>query len=50
VYGWDCELFGKVPHVWCGIVVRLERFLKYGVGSKISHLWKVMLELAKDRF
>jgi hypothetical protein len=33
-----------------GIVVGLERFLWYGVGWKVSHLWRVMLESAKDRF
>jgi hypothetical protein len=34
VYGWDCGLFGKVPRVRCGIVVRLERYPRYGVGWK----------------
>jgi hypothetical protein len=33
-----------------GKVVGLERYLRYGVGWKVSHLLKVMLELAKDRF
>jgi hypothetical protein len=33
---WDSGQIGKVPKVWC-------------VG-KVSHLWKVMLELANDRF
>jgi hypothetical protein len=29
---WDYGLFGKVPHVRCGIVVGLERCPRYGVG------------------
>jgi hypothetical protein len=33
-----------------GIVDGLERCSRYGVGWKVSHLWKVMLESAKDRF
>jgi hypothetical protein len=33
-----------------GKVVGLERYPRYGVGWKVSQLWKVMLELAKDRF
>jgi hypothetical protein len=36
--------------VRCGIVIGLERYPWYDVGWKISHLWKVMLKLAKDRF
>jgi hypothetical protein len=36
--------------VWSGIVVGLERCMWYGVGWKVSHLRKVMLESAKDRF
>jgi hypothetical protein len=36
--------------VWRGTVVGLERYPWYGVGWKVSHLWKVMLKLAKDRF
>jgi hypothetical protein len=36
MYGCDCGLFGKVPHVMCGIVVRLERCLRYGVGRKCA--------------
>jgi hypothetical protein len=34
MYEWDCGLFGKVPRVRCGIVVGLERCLRYGVGRK----------------
>jgi hypothetical protein len=34
VYGWDCGLIGKVPHVQCGIVDGLERCPRYGVGWK----------------
>jgi hypothetical protein len=45
MYGWDCRSFGKIPRVWSGIVVGLERCPEYGAG-----LWKVMLESAKDRF
>jgi hypothetical protein len=33
---WDSGWIGKVPEVWCGL--------------KVSHMRKVMLELAKDRF
>jgi hypothetical protein len=33
-----------------GIVVGLERCPRYGVGWKVSHLQKVLLESAKDRF
>jgi hypothetical protein len=36
--------------VWSGKVVGLEWFPGYGVGLKVSHLQKVMLESAKDRF
>jgi hypothetical protein len=36
--------------VRCGIVVGLERCPRYGVGWKVSLLWKVMLESAKDWF
>jgi hypothetical protein len=36
--------------VQCGIVVGLEWCPRYGVGWKVSHLWEVMLESAKDRF
>jgi hypothetical protein len=36
--------------VWSGIVVRLERYKRYGVSWKVSHLCKVMLESGKDRF
>jgi hypothetical protein len=36
--------------VLCGIVVGLEWCPWYGVGWKVSHLRKVMLELAKDQF
>jgi hypothetical protein len=36
--------------VRCGIVVGLERCLRYGVGWKVSHLRKVMLESARDWF
>jgi hypothetical protein len=36
--------------VQSGKVVGLKRYLRYGVGWKVSHLWKVMLESAKDRF
>jgi hypothetical protein len=36
--------------VWCGIVVGLEKCPRYGVGWKVSHLWKVVLKSAKDRF
>jgi hypothetical protein len=31
-------------------VIGLERCLRYGVGWKVSHLRKVMLESAKDQF
>jgi hypothetical protein len=31
-------------------VLGLERYMWYGVGWKVSHLRKVMLESAKDRF
>jgi hypothetical protein len=36
---------------WYGVgkVVGLERCLRYGVGWKVSHLLKVMLESAKDQ-
>jgi hypothetical protein len=34
VYGWDCGLFGKVPHVWNGKVDGLERCPRYVVGWK----------------
>jgi hypothetical protein len=34
VYGCDCGLFGKIPHVRSGIVVELERCPRYGVGWK----------------
>jgi hypothetical protein len=33
-----------------GKVVGLERCLRYGVGWKVSHLQKVILESTKDRF
>jgi hypothetical protein len=36
--------------IWCGKVVGLERCPRYGVGWKVSHLRKVMLESAKDLF
>jgi hypothetical protein len=36
--------------VQSGIVDGLERCLRYGVGWTVSHLRKVMLESAKDRF
>jgi hypothetical protein len=36
--------------VWSGKVVGLERYSWYGVGWKVSHLRKVMLESGKDRF
>jgi hypothetical protein len=36
--------------VRCGKVVGLKRCPRCGVGWKVSHLWKVILESAKDRF
>jgi hypothetical protein len=36
--------------VWRVTVVELERYPWYGVGWKVSHSQKVMLELAKDWF
>jgi hypothetical protein len=50
VYGWDCGLFGKVPLGTEWDSGWMERCPRYGVGWKVSHLWKVMLESAKDRF
>jgi hypothetical protein len=35
--------------VWSGKLVGLKRCLRYGVGWKVSHLRKVMLESAKDQ-
>jgi hypothetical protein len=57
-YGLSKENFGKIPGdclkryllVQSGKVLRLERYMWYGVGWKVSHLRKVMLESAKDRF
>jgi hypothetical protein len=42
--------FERYLSVRSGKVVGLERYLRYGVGWKVSHLLKVMLELAKDQF
>jgi hypothetical protein len=44
----DC--LERYPLVQCGKVVRLERCPRYGVGWKVFHMRKVMLESAKDRF
>jgi hypothetical protein len=44
----DC--MEKYLLVWCGIVVGLERCPSNGMGWKVSHLQKVMLESAKDPF
>jgi hypothetical protein len=50
VYGWDCGLYGKVPHVWSVIVIGLERCPRYGVGWKGISFVESHVESAKDQF